>query len=557
MRVPTRGNITVGVLTLAGLVIRSMLAAHGGLWRDEGLFLFVARSESLGAMMDFLRYHESHPPLFYLLMRGWLNISGDTDAAALIPPIVFGAALVPAIFAVGSSLFSRRVGLLAALLATLSPALAEQSAVARPYSLLPLLALVSTYMLIRGIETGRRRAWLSYSLATLAMIYTHNWALLFLIGQWVAVGVLVLRPITRGRKAITREWVSSQLLIAAGYLVWVPSFIYQVRHAGQGASLLDVRAEPFLALMLAVRQLADTSILANVRPLIGFEKTLISSLIAVLMLLLVADQFLRARKQRRRRHGDDRNGTGIDTNFRTTIIVLLVSPLTAWLTALILSPRSDLMVSRCMVMLAPMLLLALAYWFERPRRGEILYVSRAAAAAFFAIYVVVLFSMMKTQKSNARELALTVAERTRAGDLLVIVPEWLASSFNRYYAPKVEQMDFPSMGREGAVDFSDVLARLRDPAAAEHAWARITDARMAGRRVWLISQRNTMDDSTASATPRLLRSKNYVIVAIARAAQMRALLDSLYGSPDTTAVTGSPPSRYENLRAFLYVPPSK
>jgi uncharacterized membrane protein len=142
--------VLVAAVTLFALVLRALFAARSGLWRDEALFLFVAQLPSWGAMLDFLRFHESHPPLFYALMRAWLAVAGSSDAAALVPPVLFGTLLAPCLYAVGARVFSRRTGMIAALLAAVAPLLVEYSAQVRPYSLLPLLCLLSTYFLWRG-----------------------------------------------------------------------------------------------------------------------------------------------------------------------------------------------------------------------------------------------------------------------------------------------------------------------------------------------------------------------------------------------------------------------
>ena len=126
--IPARDLLVVLGLSTLALVLRLLVAERGGLWRDEALFLFVVRSESWRSMLDFLKLHESHPPLFYAVMRLWLSAFEDSDASAVVLPVTFGVILVPTLYFVGASLFSRRLGLLAAALGALSPALTEYSA---------------------------------------------------------------------------------------------------------------------------------------------------------------------------------------------------------------------------------------------------------------------------------------------------------------------------------------------------------------------------------------------------------------------------------------------
>ena len=191
----------VGAFTLLALVLRLALAGQGGMWRDEAQMLWIVRSETVRQLLRFLRDHESHPPLFYLLTRAWLGLFGDTEVAALALPVLLGVVLVLALYRTGSETFGRRTGLVAAALAASAPMLAWHSALARPYSLMPLLCLGSVAFLERGLRGGRLRTWVAYAAATLAMLLTHNWGWLVLAGQWA-----VVLPWLSLRRAARRRW---------------------------------------------------------------------------------------------------------------------------------------------------------------------------------------------------------------------------------------------------------------------------------------------------------------------------------------------------------------
>ena len=136
------------------LALRILKAGASGIWRDEGLFLFVVDSPTFGSMFDFLRFHESHPPLFYVLMRLWRSVFGHSVDAAEALTVLLGAVRVPVAYLVGTRMFSRRAGLIAAVLVAFSPALVYHAVLVRPYSLLPILATVATYYLWSGLRGG-------------------------------------------------------------------------------------------------------------------------------------------------------------------------------------------------------------------------------------------------------------------------------------------------------------------------------------------------------------------------------------------------------------------
>jgi len=165
-------------------------------------------------------------------MRAWQAAFGDSERVALVPPILFGAALVPLAWHVGTRWFDRRTGLIAAALVALSPPLILFSAAVRPYSLLPLLCLASCHALLRGVQNGGRVRWSAYTALTLAMLLTHNWAWLVWAAQAVVVAAWPWRGVRSGPRVARRGMGGAA--VAAGYAFWLPAFLHQAGHAGHG-----------------------------------------------------------------------------------------------------------------------------------------------------------------------------------------------------------------------------------------------------------------------------------------------------------------------------------
>jgi mannosyltransferase len=534
----------VAALSALALVVRALIALHGGLWRDEALFLFIAREPSWGAMLDFLRQHESHPPLFYAVMRVWLSLVGDSDATALAVPVVLGAALVPALYSVGSRLLSWRVGLLAAALATVSPIAVEHAAMVRPYSLLPLLALVATYALVRAIDLGGWRRWAGYAAATLALVYTHNWAWLVLGAQWVALAACLWRGGARRPAAILREWCLAQAAITLGFLPWLPSFINQAAHAGHApldlGAVVQTPWDVFtLVIVLARLFLAGTLMPAGA----GTGSGLVigwALIVGTLTLLL-------------RRPGSARGGSRVRTG--SVLPVLVAVPTAALCTAAAVSVRSDLLQARCILTVAPLLLLLVAYGFERLRASGQGRLAGVAAVVLLAAYAGLLPQQYTAPRSNVRELTSDLAAKTSTSDLILIAPEFIASSFNRYYSPATEQIDFPAMGRIGAMQFDRTAQRFGDPAALAEAERRLAATHAAGRRVWLIVDVGGSKVCTGGECDSIAAHSNrFLDVGYARASQLRAYLGALYGPPTSCDARSYASGRDEALEVCLFAP---
>jgi uncharacterized membrane protein len=100
--------------------LRLPTIAGESLWFDEAVSYLAARVP-LGRILD-NTVQSSHPPLYYLLLRGWLRVVPGIDAAARLPGMAWDLMLVPALYWLSVELYGdRRRGLFAALLVALSP----------------------------------------------------------------------------------------------------------------------------------------------------------------------------------------------------------------------------------------------------------------------------------------------------------------------------------------------------------------------------------------------------------------------------------------------------
>ena len=112
-------------------------------WHDE-VFTVRLMHKSFFGMLAGIRRTESTPPLYYVLAWLWTRVFGTGEVGLRSLSAVFGVATVPAAFAAGRELVSRRAGIVAAALAAASPYLVWYSQEGRSYALYALLATLST-----------------------------------------------------------------------------------------------------------------------------------------------------------------------------------------------------------------------------------------------------------------------------------------------------------------------------------------------------------------------------------------------------------------------------
>ncbi len=260
-------------LVLVSLLLRAR-GLGGAFWIDEGLSVGLA-SFPLLEIPEMLRFDGS-PPLYYLVLHGWMELFGNSEVATHVLSLIFALAAIPVGLWAGWSLFGPRAGWFVASLFALNPFLTAYSHETRMYSLMVLLGLVAGTAFVHAFVLDRR-AYAGLFAVTLAlMLYTHNWTVFFV----AAAGVAWL-AIARGRRERRRTILFDGALAfgaaVLAWLPWVPTLVFQAGHTA-----------------------APWSIVPTVSDLSGALATVLGGLGPVIGLLLVAGTGLSHIIRRRR-----------------------------------------------------------------------------------------------------------------------------------------------------------------------------------------------------------------------------------------------------------------
>ena len=221
--------VSAGALLVVLLAISAYLRSRfisGQFWIDEGITVGIS-SHSLSAIPGVLR-HDGNPPLYYLLLHGWMQLFGSSESDTHALSLLFGLLTVPAGMWAGWSLFGRRAGLMSAALFAFNAWFTYYAQETRMYELMGLLAIFATVAFIQAF-VNRRRGYLFLFAGCLAlMLYTHSWGVFVVVGSLIALVPALV--VSEDRRALIRDALLT--FIAAGilYLPWLPNFIYQATH---------------------------------------------------------------------------------------------------------------------------------------------------------------------------------------------------------------------------------------------------------------------------------------------------------------------------------------
>jgi mannosyltransferase len=172
--------LVLSLILLISLFLRFYDLGTESLWLDEA----VSIEESSLSVQD-MAASSNQPPLYFLLLRGWIHLFGASEAAIRSLSAIFGVLAVWLIFLAGKALFSPRVGLTGAFLASIAYFPIYHSQEARAYSLLLFLSLLSYWLFIKIIKTGKKWFYPAYLLTGLLLVYTHFYGLFIIFSQVV------------------------------------------------------------------------------------------------------------------------------------------------------------------------------------------------------------------------------------------------------------------------------------------------------------------------------------------------------------------------------------
>lgn len=229
----------------AGVAVRMHRHTELILLHDESYSWQVARypvSELLDRVAD-----DANPPLYYLALKGWVAVCGDSLTAMRGLSAVFAALTLAALVGFVRDLGGRRgwaAGVLVAALVAANPLQIAAGRMVRAYSMGTFLAVLSSWLLWRGLTDGRRRWWAGYAVAAAALAYTHHYGFFTLAAQGVfAVGWVCLCSPRADRPTLLRRGILSAVGASVLYLPWVPSMLRQMRGVKEDFWITQLRPE--------------------------------------------------------------------------------------------------------------------------------------------------------------------------------------------------------------------------------------------------------------------------------------------------------------------------
>lgn len=222
----------VCLIVMFSAIIRLLFLTDRYLWCDEASSVLISRHN-----VDSLLFHAAfdvHPPLYYLLLHGWMILLGDSITAVRSLSLLFGILTVALVIALTRWLANEHTALLAGWFVALMPMAVHYSQETRMYALLGMLTLAAAFALMMWVKTPTNNRYLvAYALLMTFSFYTHYFTIFIVITHWIAVIILSCQSHKTTCYLKLPGWWFANLAIAVAYLPWLPVLFNLLTHMAQ------------------------------------------------------------------------------------------------------------------------------------------------------------------------------------------------------------------------------------------------------------------------------------------------------------------------------------
>ena len=241
----SRGQLPLlGVLVFAAVIRVGLLNAVSFSF-DEACSWRISQFP-LPEMFDAIS-RDAHPPVFYLVMKGWYAIFGSSVVAARSFSLLCGLGTIGLAWGLAKEIVadSSRANdatapdaasscpVLAAVFVALSPLQSEMSLEARPYTLGTLLSLSAALCLLKALRSPQRWGiWLGFAISSAALSLTHYYALFTVAAMWLFLsGEMLLSMRRRDPSQLVRSHLGGAVVslgvMQLCWMGWISTFLFQ------------------------------------------------------------------------------------------------------------------------------------------------------------------------------------------------------------------------------------------------------------------------------------------------------------------------------------------
>lgn len=170
----------LGTIVAVGALLRFTTLGSQSYWSDEASVVHQANM-SFSGMFSSAVSNEANPPLYFVITWVWVRLFGSDEVGLRSLSALAGTAVIPIAYLCGRELVSKRAGMVAALLAAVSPFMIWYSQDATEYMLLAAMSGASLLFFARALREPSTKNLVWWGVFSALALLIHFFAV-FLIG---------------------------------------------------------------------------------------------------------------------------------------------------------------------------------------------------------------------------------------------------------------------------------------------------------------------------------------------------------------------------------------
>jgi uncharacterized membrane protein len=406
--------------------LRAQDIAGQSLWTDELFSRYYADLFSLKYLWTTGLFHEDSPPFYYMAVKGWMALFGNSEIAIRSLSLVASILTLPLISLLGKELFDTRRGVLGMLVFALSPMQIGFAQEARTYALLLIPIATALFAIARFLRgDARLRVLCLYGSGAILALYCHATALLFIAACNAVVVAAIVGDTRVGRRAALIPWIIVNIAVG---LITAPELIAIVTLGRSGSGLDWIPPFRFVHIIRALSPVIVGSSIPDRFP--GVELSLI-------LLVCLAGAILATRLVRR------------------ACLVLIAIPVVFIALIAVVSLYHPIFIARVFCWLGIPLALLIAHALATASKFR---------PALTAVAIVTCLTGLRYQSAEAhnepwRDLLGQLGPQFARADELVLAPATDPTPF-AYYAPYLTHIAIWDSGRHFQIETGALQQRL-------------------------------------------------------------------------------------------------
>ena len=223
--------ILLGLITIFGLELRVAIS-NCPMWYDEGHSILVAVQQFPFGIDNFLFTKDfQHTPFYFYFLHFWLKIFGTSEILLRFSSAIFGIAIIPLTYIVAKKLYKndKIVGIISAILVTVSPLMIYYSIEVRMYMMVTFLAVLSMNYLLDFDKKGDKKSLIKLLVTNTLIPYLLIGGIVFNIGQAISYTLYLFLTQKEEMEKIKKylTYRVYQLILLVPYFIIAIYYAYQ------------------------------------------------------------------------------------------------------------------------------------------------------------------------------------------------------------------------------------------------------------------------------------------------------------------------------------------